>query len=101
MKNLLPTIILLLLTGCHTAGQLGTMSQSGLNGLSCNQIYAAFNAYERDRYSLNAWLQLLNLVNPELDAKATGANRSAEQRYQDAKVYANIALMAQGCTPLQ
>lgn len=101
MKKILLPLSLLLLSGCQTAGQLGAMSRSGINGLSCNQIYAAFNAYERDRYSLDAWLQLLKIVKPELDAQALSANRTADQRYHDARVYASLVLMAQGCQPLQ
>ena len=98
MKKLIFTA--LLLTGCQTAGQLGTMSQSGMAALSCDQIGAAFRAYEADRYSMDAWVQLVKLVNPELDARAAAANTTAEQRYQEAKTYANIAMAVQGCPAL-
>ena len=98
MKKIL--FALVLLTGCETTSQLATMSQSGAGALSCNQIQAAFRAYEADRTSLSAWVQLVEQMNPEIDASALVGEYSPEQLYTQARTYANIALAVQGCQPL-
>lgn len=98
MKKLIFSV--LLLTGCQTAGQLGNMSMAGMNGLTCDQIYAAFNAYKQDRNSLDAWVQMVELVNPELNASAIAKGTNAAERYEQAVTYANIGLAVQGCQPL-
>ncbi|GAB3099447.1 hypothetical protein G8770_03265 [Aestuariicella hydrocarbonica] len=98
MKKLIFSV--LLLTGCQTAGQLGHMSMSGMNGLSCDQIYAAFNAYKQDRNSVDAWVQMVEMINPELDVSAVANNTSAAERYEQALTYVNIGLAVQGCQPL-
>ncbi|WP_317930158.1 hypothetical protein [Halioxenophilus sp. WMMB6] len=98
MKKLL--LAVLFLSGCQTAGQLGTMSQSGMAALSCDQIYGAFNAYQRDRDSMDAWVQLVKVVSPSADPYAVAAGTTADQRYEQAVAYANIALVVQQCPTL-
>lgn len=98
MKKLMLTV--LLLTGCETASQLGSMSRAGLNGVSCDQIYSAFTAYQQDRNSMDAWVQLVEVINPNVDARALTKNMNAAERYQQAVSYANLGLAVQGCQPL-
>lgn len=98
MKKLI--ISVLLLTGCQTTAQLGNMSQAGMSALSCDQINAAFNAYKQDRNSMDAWVQLVKTINPNVDPYALAGDHNTGELFTEAKNYANIALAVQGCTLL-
>lgn len=90
-----------LLAGCETASQVGSMSQAGMSGFSCQQIDSAFSAYDRDRTSMDAWIQLVALVRPDLDATAYAQSLSESDRYAQAKAYTDLALAIKGCRPMQ
>ena len=85
---------LISLTGCETTSAVYGSSQKGFAGLSCNEIYNAFSAYERDKQTANAATDL----SAALGMPYTGGN--AEAYYNTAKTTANITLLAQGCNPL-
>lgn len=97
MKKIVLALTLTALAGCQTATQMGSMAKAGSSALSCDQIYAAFGAYEKDRYSASAWMELIRAINPELDARRLASEYSAEDLYEQARLYANIALAVQGC----
>lgn len=101
-KTLLSAVFsVVALSGCETATQLGTMSQSGTGALSCSQIQAAFSAYERDRNSMDSWVQLIKQINPSVDPSALAGDYSPSEMYDQARSYANVALAVQGCAPIQ
>jgi len=101
MKKLVASLSLvaaaLFTSGCETATQLGSMSQAGMTALSCDQVYAAFNAYKADKNSADAWIELFKTISPETDAKALIGDRSPEKLFNEATLYANVALSVQGC----
>lgn len=104
MKKIIASLSLIAasvtMVGCETAAQLGSMSQAGMAGLSCDQVHGAFNAYKADKSSANSWMELIKTVSPELDAKALIGDRSPEALYEDATLYTNLALTLRGCKPL-
>jgi len=101
MKKLVASLSLmtasLFTPGCETATQLSGMSQAGMTALSCDQVYAAFNAYKADKNSTEAWIQLFKTISPETDASALIGERSPEKLFEDATLYTNVALSVQGC----
>ena len=88
------------ITACETATQLNNMRTSDKAAYSCDQIYAAFSAYDADRQSADALLQLSGMMNVEGMAQNAAQVENPSSYYQKAKMAANIALMAQGCQAL-
>ncbi len=90
----------LLLNACQTAGQVQNAAQNGIaNSYSCEQITATFAAYEADKSSLGPLLEISKMTGLELNEKAEGFDPS--KYYETAKTSANVALLVQGCSPLQ
>lgn len=88
-----------LLAGCQTSGTVSSAASDG-DGVTCNEIHQAFNAYQRDRQSIRALQQLSKLVSPSAGAIAAEGISSAEQYYPQARASANIALTIRGCQPI-
>ena len=86
------------LSACETAKEMQAASQKGFaNSISCPQISSAFAAYEADKQSLSALMQLGNLTNLDTSKITT---ETAAGYYEKAKQSANLALVLQGCAPL-
>lgn len=85
---------LVTLTGCETTSAVVGASQKGLGALSCSEIYNTFNAYNRDQQTLAAVKEL----SYNLGIPYTGGSPS--EHLKTAKTSANVALLAQGCSPL-
>ena len=82
------------LTGCETTSAVVGASQKGLGALSCSEIYSTFQAYDRDKISIDAAKQLSGA----LGLPYTGGSGSGY--FDTIKASANIALLAQGCSAL-
>lgn len=99
MKKLLSTslvtcLAVTTLAGCETSSAVIQASKKGLGALSCDEIYNAFQAYERDKQTVSAAKQL----SASLGLPYSGGNGATY--YNTAKTSANVALMAQSCNPL-
>jgi hypothetical protein len=101
MKEMIAALAILgsaiLATGCETAGQAKTMSSGGLEGVTCEQIRKAFEAYDADRSSFDALAELAGLTGYDL---TNVAKNNADAYYAKARDSANIALVVKGCKPL-
>lgn len=93
-KLLALSILSAALVGCETTSAVVGASQKGLGALSCSEIYNTFNAYDKDKQTVEAAKQL----SASFGLPYTGG--SAKAYFQKAKTAANIALAAQSCTPL-
>ncbi|HEY7773287.1 MAG TPA: hypothetical protein VIC26_08890 [Marinagarivorans sp.] len=82
------------LSGCETSGAMVDASRQGFGAFSCDQIYNTFNAYDRDKMSIDAAKEL----SASIGIPYTGG--SGAKYFDTAKSSANIALSAQGCNPL-
>ncbi|MDX1756186.1 MAG: hypothetical protein R3175_09025 [Marinobacter sp.] len=87
------------LTGCQTSGYVSSAAADG-EGVTCNKIYQAFDAYDSDRQSAEALAELGQMVNPAAGSLAQQGMSSASGYYEQAKASANIALAVRGCQPL-
>ena len=85
---------LVAVAGCETTGALVGASQKGMGGLSCDQIYTTFRAYDRDKQSVEA----AKVLSSSLGIPYVGG--SGTEVYNTAKASANVALLTQGCAPL-
>ena len=83
------------LASCESSTAVMGASEKGLGALSCGEIQNVFGAFERDRNSVAAAKQLGLAINLPYTA---GTDLGGY--YELAKTTANVALMAQGCTPL-
>ena len=89
-----------LVSGCQTGTYMSSAATDG-DGITCNEIYQAFQAYDRDRQSAAAWQQLSVLISPEAGNIANqGADKAAEY-YQQVKAGVNLTLAIRGCAPVQ
>ncbi len=88
--------LLLTLAGCEMAGEARNMSTEGAN-FSCDQIRAAFAAYEADRSSFDALAEVSGMTGLEI---TQSASQSADTYYEKARNSANLALIVKGCDPL-
>lgn len=95
------TVVLasVLLSGCESALQAYDMSQKGTAAFSCTEINKAFSAYQRDRESASALAVLVPLISANTTEPAS--NTTSNSYYEQARTSANIALLVQGCPPLQ
>ncbi|SFM34590.1 hypothetical protein [Marinobacter zhejiangensis] len=87
------------LTGCQTSGYVSSAATDG-NGVTCDKIYNAFDAYQSDKQSAKALADLTQLVNPTAGSMAQQGMSSADGYYEQIKASANIALAVRGCQPL-
>jgi hypothetical protein len=85
---------LLATVGCETTGALVGASKKGVGALNCNEIYNTFQAYDRDKQSVEA----AKVLSSALGIPYVGG--SGTEFYNTAKASANIALLSQGCNPL-
>lgn len=86
----------LLLAGCQTSGHMTSAATNG-DGVTCSEIYQAFNAYQQDRQSAQALQQLTQLISPTAGSLAAQGISSAERYYGQAKASANVALAIRSC----
>ena len=82
------------LAGCETTSAVVGASQKGLGALSCGEIYNTFQAYDRDKISIDAAKQLSGA----LGLPYTGGSGSSY--FDTIRATANVALLAQGCSAL-
>ena len=99
---LLPVALVVtgLLAGCQTGTYMSSVATDG-DGVTCAEIYQAFQAYDRDRQSAAAWQQLSGLISPEAGAMAAKGADKAAQYYESTKASVNLALAVRGCQPVQ
>ncbi|WP_250831097.1 hypothetical protein [Marinobacter sediminum] len=88
-----------LLSGCQTSTYMSSAATDG-DGVTCSEIYQAFDAYQRDRQSADALAQLSRLVSPAAGSYAEMGVNSASKYYEQIKASANIALAVRGCQPV-
>ena len=97
-----PTIVALItlaMAGCQTSSQL-TSSVADGEGVTCNEIQQAFNAYEQDRQSAQAYRELTQLLSPTAGNLASKGISSADQYYDQIRLSTNLALATRGCSPV-
>ena len=95
MKYLLLILISVALTACQTTTELQNAYSKGLaNSYSCEQINAAFDAYDTDKSSFTELKQIAEMSGMEIE-QGTGA--TASSYFEDVKAAANLALLVQGC----
>lgn len=88
-----------LLTACETVSELKTGASNGVANLaSCSQISSTFAAYDRDRQSFSALSSIAQMVN--VDTSKMDQSKPSSY-YENVKTGANLALMLQGCQPIE
>jgi len=98
MYRLLLTVSLLFtLFGCEMAGEAKNATTGGAAAFSCDQIRAAFSAYDADRSSFKALAELSGMTGFDITQVAT---QTADTYYDKARNSANLALIVKGCDPL-
>ena len=75
----------------------GLADRGGSGAFSCGQIEAAFSAYQADRTSVDAYLELAQLTGLSTSNVTT---QTVDSYYGTARERANLALIVQGCPPL-
>lgn len=98
-RPLLFALAATMMTGCQTSGYMSTAATDG-DGVTCSEIYQAFNVYERDRQSAEALAQLSQLVSPQAGSYAEMGVNSASKYYDQIEASANVALAIRGCQPV-
>lgn len=88
------------LTGCQTSSYVSSAATDG-DGVTCDEIYQAFDAYNSDRQSAQYLAQLSEVVYPGSGSMAQQGVSSAESYYEQIKASANIALAVRGCQPVK
>ncbi|RBP30682.1 hypothetical protein DET50_10797 [Marinobacter pelagius] len=88
-----------LLSGCQTSTYMSSAATDG-DGVTCNEIYQAFDAYSRDRQSASAWAQLSSLISPTASNYAEMGVNTASKYYDQIRASANLALSMRGCQPI-
>lgn len=96
-RTLFAASLIIALAGCETAGQAKNMATEGASAFSCEQIRAAFAAYDADRTSFDALAELSGMTGFEFTQAAT---QTADVYYDKARNSANLALIVKGCDPL-
>jgi len=99
MKYLLSMLMIVTLSACQSATELQKASSKGLaNSYSCEQIKAAFVAYEADKTSFMELKQIAAMsglvIEPSTEADASSY-------YENVKSAATIVLLVQGCPPIK
>lgn len=99
VKLIVALIMLVYLSGCTVASEVYRASTGGAS-FSCDQIQAAFNAYEADRQSAEAVAALSSMISVGSGNISNQIITSSDSYYQQARESANIALLVQGCPPM-
>jgi formylmethanofuran:tetrahydromethanopterin formyltransferase len=86
------------LFGCEMAGEAKNVTTGGAAAFSCDQIRAAFSAYDADRSSFEALAELSGMTGFDITQVAS---QTADTYYSKARNSANLALIVKGCDPLQ
>ncbi|MDP4547108.1 hypothetical protein [Marinobacter sp. MDS2] len=89
----------LLLSGCQTSSYMATAATDG-DGVTCSEIYQAFESYSQDRQSAEALTELSRAVNPTAANYAEMGVNQASKYYEQIKASANVALAMRGCQPV-
>ena len=91
-------ITLFFVSSCQLANEAKSLKEkNGSGAFSCGQIKAAFAAYDADRQSADAYLELARLTGLSTSEVNT---QKADTYYDTARARANIALVVQGCPPM-
>ncbi|MDI9244264.1 hypothetical protein [Marinobacter sp. CHS3-4] len=100
----LHTLLLMLaasvLTGCQTSSFMSSAATDG-DGITCNEVYQAFNAFSQDRQSAQAWAQLSEVLSPAAAEYANMGVKTAADYYPQVKGATNLTLAVRGCQPIQ
>jgi uncharacterized lipoprotein YajG len=97
MKYLFLILMITSLSACQTATQLQNVYSKGLaSSYSCEQINAAFSAYEMDKTSFKELAKIAEMSGLVIEQ---GTKANASSYYENVKSAANVALMVQGCPP--
>jgi hypothetical protein len=96
-RSLFAASLIVALAGCETAGQAKDMATEGTSAFTCEQIRAAFAAYDADRTSFEALAELSGMTGYEFTHTAS---QTADVYYEKARNSANLALIVKGCDPL-
>jgi hypothetical protein len=99
-KTLILFLAVGILAGCQTSTYVSSAATDG-DGVTCNEISQAFNAYQQDRQSATAWSQLAQLISPTAGNYADMGVQKAAQYYDQIKATTNLALAVRGCQPVQ
>jgi hypothetical protein len=99
-KSLVFFVAAATLTGCQTSSHVSSAAMDG-DGITCNEIYQVFSAYESDRQSASAWAQLGTLISPSAGNYADMGVKTAAKYYDQIKAATNISLAVRGCQPVQ
>jgi hypothetical protein len=86
------------LAGCEMAGEAKNMTRGETDAFSCDQIRAAFAAYDADRSSFEALAELSGMTGFDITQTAT---QTADSYYEQARNSVNVALVVKGCDPLR
>jgi len=97
-KLLFSSSLILSLVGCEMAGQAKNVTSGETDAFSCDQIRAAFAAYDADRSSFDALASLSGMTGFDFTQTAT---QTADTYYEKARNSANLALIVKGCDPLK
>jgi len=85
------------LVGCEMAGEAKNVTSGDADAFSCDQIRAAFAAYDADRSSFEALAALSGMTGYDFTQTTT---QTADSYYEKARNSANMALIVKGCNPL-
>lgn len=96
---LFPLFLTTAVAGCQTSGYMTSAATDG-DGVTCSEIYQAFDTYQQDKQSAQSLQQLAVLVNPTAGSMAQKGVSSADSYYEQIKASANIALAVRGCQPV-
>ena len=92
-------LAMLSISGCEIMGEASDlMGKGGSGAFSCGQIEAAFAAYDADRESVGAYEEMARVTGMSTTDMST---RTSDAYYAKAVERANIALLLQGCQPMQ
>ncbi len=89
-----------LLSGCQTSSYMSSAATDG-DGVTCNEVYQAYNAYQQDTQSASAWAQLSQLINPTAGSYADMGVQKAAEYNQQIRAATNLTLAVRGCQPIQ
>ncbi|WP_417565710.1 hypothetical protein [Marinobacter sp.] len=100
VKSLVLFLTAAALAGCQTSSHVSSAAMDG-DGITCNEIYQAFSAYQQDRQSASAWAQLGELISPTAGNYANMGVQAAARYYDQIQAATNISLAVRGCQPVQ
>ena len=103
MRNWKPMVLSLAavwLAGCQTSTYMSSAATDG-DGITCSEVYQAFNAFSQDRQSASAWAQLSQVISPAASNYANMGVQKAAEYYPQVKAATNLTLAVRGCQPIQ